>query len=164
MEDTKKLMDLSMTRILLNHGLHEMKFLRFFSKAIQFVNWQNIKAWVKSCHPCQRSEIHWHTKAKIGTFQLPDARFSQIHIDFIAPIPPSNDESYCLTIVDRFLRWMEVIPIADRTTEIICRALLSVWISHFGCPAIITTDQGTDFESNLFGEPMCLSSESQLTC
>ncbi|GFU71042.1 transposon Tf2-6 polyprotein [Trichonephila clavipes] len=47
---------------------------------------------------------------------------------------------------------MEMIPTADMTAETVCRALLSDWISRFGCPDIITTDQGTDFESRLFRE------------
>ncbi|GFY06433.1 hypothetical protein TNCV_3652201 [Trichonephila clavipes] len=47
---------------------------------------------------------------------------------------------------------MEVIPTDDMTAETVCRVLLSVWISRFGCPAVITTDQGTNFESSLFRE------------
>ncbi|GFV23244.1 transposon Tf2-11 polyprotein [Trichonephila clavipes] len=125
---------------------------------------RDIKAWVNSCHPCQRSKIHRHTKAPIGTFALPDARFSQIHVDFIGPFPPSNGQSYCLTVVDRFTRWMEMIPTADMTAETVCRALLSVWISRFGCPAIITTDQGTNFESSLFRELSNLLGTNRIRC
>ncbi|GFT47238.1 hypothetical protein NPIL_606331 [Nephila pilipes] len=125
---------------------------------------RDIKAWVKSRHPCHISKIHRHTKAPIGTFVLPDARFPQIHIDFIGPFPPSNDQSYCLTIVHRFTKWMEVIPTADMTAETICRALLSVWISRFGCPAIITTDQGTNFESNLFRELNNILGTNRIRC
>ncbi|GFX16688.1 transposon Tf2-6 polyprotein [Trichonephila clavipes] len=51
---------------------------------------RDIKSWVNSCHPCQRSKIYRHTKAPIGTFALPNARFSQIHVHFIGLFPPSN--------------------------------------------------------------------------
>ncbi|GFV25934.1 transposon Tf2-6 polyprotein [Trichonephila clavipes] len=44
---------------------------------------------------------------------------------------------------------MEVIPTADMTAETVCRALLSVWISRFGCPAIITTDQANGLVERL---------------
>ncbi|GBN54786.1 Transposon Tf2-9 polyprotein [Araneus ventricosus] len=125
---------------------------------------RDIKMWVKSCQPCQRSKIHRHTKAPAGTFALPDARFSHIHIDFIGPFPPSNGHTYCLTIVDRFTRWMEVIPTADMTAETICRALLSGWISRFGCPVIITTDQGRNFESSLFKELSDLMGTNRIHC
>ncbi|GFT78128.1 transposon Tf2-6 polyprotein [Trichonephila clavipes] len=97
------------------HGLSHPEIAASTKLATHRFVWPNIrcdiKAWVNSCHPCQRSKIHRHTKAPIGTFALSDARFSQIHVDFIGPFPPSNGQSYCLTLVDRFTRWMEVIQL-----------------------------------------------------
>lgn len=113
---------------------------------------KSITEWVRCCEPCQRSKVQRHTKTPLGTFSLPDARFQQIHIDIVVPLPSSDGYSYLLTMIDRFSRWPEAIPIPDMQAKTICRAIFHTWITRFGCPSIITTDQGSQMRSSLYRE------------
>ncbi|GFU21798.1 integrase catalytic domain-containing protein [Nephila pilipes] len=71
---------------------------------------------------------------------------SSIHIDLVGSLPPSEGFRSCLTCVDQFSKWPEVFPQVEISTE----AVYTGWVSRFGPPLRLTTDQGTQFESCLF--------------
>ena len=111
---------------------------------------KDIALWCRTCLACQRSKVHRHTSFPTGHFRAPDARFSHVHIDIIGPLPISNDSTYLLTMVDRFTRWPEAVPIPEISAETVARHFVSTSVARFGTPSVVTTDRGSQFESSLF--------------
>ncbi|GFW83727.1 gag-Pol polyprotein [Trichonephila clavipes] len=71
------------------------------------------------------------TKLICSRYVWPYARFSHIHIDIVGPLPPSDGFQYLLTMIDRFSRWPEAVPIPDTTAKTISRAIFHHWIARF---------------------------------
>ncbi|KAG8189090.1 hypothetical protein JTE90_028634 [Oedothorax gibbosus] len=110
---------------------------------------RDIAEWCKACLECQKNKIHRHTKSAIGDYPFPSCRFSHINVDVVGPLPTSCGFSYVLTCVDRFSRWPEAFPMVDQTAATIAETFFAGWISRFGVPECISTDQGRSFESDL---------------
>ena len=58
----------------------------------------DIKRWTRSCLPCQLSKVTRHTVSPLSSFPVPDARFDNIHVDIVGPLPPSHGWMY--SVVD----------------------------------------------------------------
>ena len=109
---------------------------------------KQVKAWAKNCIGCQRSKVSRHTIPDATTFLVPDERFAHVHMDIIHLLP-SEGFRYCLTAVDRRTRWPEAWPISDMSADTVAHTFFSNWVARFGCPDVVTTDQGRNFESQL---------------
>ena len=115
--------------------------------------WPSIRAdcrtWAKTCMQCQRSKVTRHTTSPLGSFPKVSARFEHVHIDIII-MPPSEGMRYCLTCVDRYSRWPEAFPMPNQEATTVGRTFYQGWISRYGTPLYITSDQGRQFEAHLF--------------
>lgn len=111
---------------------------------------KNVAEWVRTCLPCQRAKIQWHNQRIPEHIGIPDERFQHIHLDIVGPLPMVKGNKYCLTMMDRYTRWPEAVPIADTSANTIATAFFTTWIARFGSPAVITTDRGSQFESLVF--------------
>ena len=74
-------------------------------------------------------------------------------MDIVGPLPrTSRGNRYILTVVDHFTKHAEAYALPDQEAPTVVRAFLNEFVSRYGVPYVIHTDQGTNFESNLFKE------------
>lgn len=111
---------------------------------------KQIREWTRTCIACQQSKVQRHTRAPLTTFEVPDRRFDHINIDIVGPLPPSQGCTHLLTMVDRFTRWPEAIPISKTDSTTCARALIFHWFARFGLPADISSDRGAQFTSRIW--------------
>ena len=111
---------------------------------------RDITNWCKACQDCQQYKVTRHNHLVLAQFVAPDGRFRHVHMDIVGPLPESDRYRYCLTMIDRFSRWPEAVPLKDIGALTVCRAFVDCWISRYGTPETLTTDQGSQFETQLF--------------
>jgi len=111
---------------------------------------KQIGNWAKTCISCQTAKVHRHVKTPLSVFKVPHRRFDHINVDLVGPLPPSQGHTYVFTIVDRFTRWPEAIPLTDISATTCARALVSHWITRFGIPTQMSSDRGSQFTSDLW--------------
>ena len=140
----------------MNHSCHPGA--KFATRLIhqQYV-WPNmsrdIAFWCKMGAACQQSEVTRHNKFLPKHFVTSNARFNHLHLYLVGSFDNSQGFSHVLTIIDRYSRWPEAIPISDTAAPTVARAFYNNWICRYpGAPTTITTDQGAQFESRLFIE------------
>jgi len=113
----------------------------------------DVERFCKSCPEC--NQYFRGTPKRKGLLQATRVGecFEKIAIDLTGPHPTSKSgNNYILTVIDLFSKYAEAIPIPNKETITVARALFDVVISRYGVPLSILSDRGMEFESNLLKE------------
>ena len=111
---------------------------------------KDVRAWARACIACQTSKFHRHNRAPLHKFERPTAQFAHVHVDLVGPLPCLKGHTHLLTVIDRFTRWPEVIPLAQTDSASIGRAFALNWVAWFGVSADITSDRGPQFTAEIW--------------
>ena len=114
---------------------------------------KDVEKWCQTCLVCQRRKSPQSANTpplqSIDTGQGP---FEQIALDILKLPLTERGNQYALVIEDYFSKWVEVFPLQRTAAPSVAQCVLNGWVSRFGCPYSILSDQGQEFESNLFKE------------
>ena len=111
----------------------------------------DVKLYVATCATCNQNKgaqhKHW---APLTRFQagLPG---EGVHLEILGPfLESSKGNRYVLIVIDQFTRWLEMVPLPVQDAESVAKAFFKSYVVRFGVPITVHTDQGRNFESDLF--------------
>lgn len=106
---------------------------------------RQVRDYIRKCETCARYKVEqkaprglMHTMQCSAPWQL------------IGPLPRSKKgKTSLLVIIDRFSRYVELVPKRRATAQDVMEALKERVIYRFGCPETFLTDNGVHFTSRL---------------
>ena len=118
---------------------------------------KDIRQWTKECQACARSKVIRRNTANVEAVTPPPrGRFTHVYLDIIGPLGLSKGHNYVLTVIDRFSRFSQAIPLVGITAEECVNGFIRHWVSLFGCPERIYCDRGRQFTSTVWND-MCVT-------
>jgi len=111
---------------------------------------KDVRQYVECCEICQQSR---GDRQKVPMAETPLSNFplERVSMD-IMDFGPSIPIRWALSIIDQHSRYLQIIPLRKVTAVAVHRAFLDHWVTLFGPPRVIQTDNGVQFTSNLFKE------------
>jgi hypothetical protein len=125
------------------------------AKIRQEYYWQglqkDVKLYVAGCSFCSQKKPS--NKKKRDPMQIVETGFpmERIDMDILCELPEtSGGNKHILVISDYYTKWTECFAMPNMEAKTVAKLLVEEVIVRFGTPYVIHTDQGVQFESNLF--------------
>ncbi|KAI5743998.1 hypothetical protein M8J77_024652 [Diaphorina citri] len=114
---------------------------------------QDVEDWIRRCSNCAGSKgPRTRSRGELQKYVV-GAPFERIAIDVAGPFPETNNGNrYILVIMDYFSKWPEAFAIPNQEATTVADCLINHWVSRFGVPLELHSDQGRNFESQVFQE------------
>ena len=112
-----------------------------------------LKRDVKRCQHCLAKETQVKQRDTVHKPRKHGFPGEVLYVDLVGPLPRSDKGSvYVCTMQDGFTKFVTAVPIPNKEATTTANAILEGFITKFGCPNRIHTDQGTEFKNALWAD------------
>ena len=81
----------------------------------------------------------------------------RVAMDIMGPLPLTDrGNKYILVVADYFTKWTEAYALENQEAKTVARVFVEQFVCHLGPPAVVHTDRGTNFQSEMFKEVLLL--------
>ena len=124
---------------------------------------EDIALYIRKCDICAADKKPMKTPhAPMGSLKA-GAPGACVATDYLGPLPVTDrGNRYILLLTDHFTKYVEILAVPNMTAEVCAARILNEYVSRWGCPLSIHSDQGRTYESNVFKE-MCRMLEVRKT-
>lgn len=129
---------------------------RFYIKKLDKV----VTKYLKFCS-CSRSKARQtHRTGRTITFSH-YGPLDCLQIDLVGPFPLSRGgNQYWVTLIDRYTRCLELVPVKSKDAKVIARAIADHWVTRYGCPLVLIADN--EFRADVLKELLTITGTSQI--
>ena len=114
---------------------------------------KDISHFCQACEPCSRYRRGAAPKQGLLEPLIVGYVMERISIDITGTHPTSSlGHKYMLTVADHFSKWADAFPKRNQEAKTIAQVLLDKVFCYLGMPLQILSDQGANFQSELFKE------------
>ena len=116
---------------------------------------QSVTEWIDNCVECIAAEELSPTSHGQRKQYNSNASFERIAMNVADPFPYSQlGNKYVSVVMDNFSKWLKVYVIPKQGAGTVADVFINNWVSRYGVPIELHSDQGRNFESALIQE-MC---------
>ena len=115
---------------------------------------RDIESFCKSCGLCQTTKDSGQRPAGLlHTLPIPDRPWQSIGMDFMGPLPLSNNYDYLLVVIDRLTSMVHLIPTTVKVTATeVAKIFMQEVVRLHGMPESIVSDRDSKFTSKFWRE------------
>ena len=123
--------------------------LKYYWKTIN----QDIENFASRCRHCQLRKASMNKKNPLQVYPGTERVFQRTHMDLAGPFQRTKaGYVYILIFTDYLSKWVEIIPIKSKNARDVAECVFDEILMRHGSPEQLITDQGREFENELFRE------------
>ena len=111
-----------------------------------------VSCYVATCLRCRQKRFPAKPVKPSNRFIKTSGFIGEVNsIDLIGPFPAGpHNETYCLTSIDLFSKYLIVVPIVGKTAQAVATAFTDYVVSNGANVVTVQSDNGSEFKNNLF--------------